>query len=382
MNTVCASSVVYGEEAFSCLGKVEIIPEKEILPTHLTSVDALITRSKVSVNRSLLENSSVTFVGTATAGMDHINQPDMEALGVHWTAAPGCNANSVAEYVFSGLLHLAQKEGFQLDKKTLGIIGVGEVGSRVARKAQALGMGILQNDPPKKTKNGDLELISVNDLIHASDIITVHVPLTYKGPHPTFHMHNRDFFQRLKPETIYINSCRGEVSDTEALLEALKNKSVSHAIMDVWENEPVCPLPLLKKATLATPHIAGYSLEGRANGTSMVFDKARAFFGIDKKWNWETMVNKPDPITLDAHGLTHEATLSQVVRQAYNIEEDVQAFRALFKEEDQERGKRFSQMRAAYKTRREFTAFEVKIKNATPESLALLQAFGFRIVPV
>ncbi|MEM7391087.1 MAG: 4-phosphoerythronate dehydrogenase [Verrucomicrobiota bacterium] len=379
MKIVCATSVLFGKEAFSTLGEVELVPEREISSEHLVDADALITRSKVKVNHALLAGTKVRFVGTATAGFDHIDVEDLEERRVTWKAARGCNANSVAEYFVSAMLCLSRRHNFTLEGKRLGVIGVGEVGSRVVQKARLLGMRVIQNDPPKKAATGDAKLVTVKEVLANSDIVTLHTPLTTRGAYATNRMCEFKFFQQIKPGSIFINASRGEIAQTEAILPAMECGRVALTVLDVWEDEPACPLPLLQKASIGTPHIAGYSFEGRAEGTQMIYREACQFFGQQAKWTWKEFVSDPEPINIHTEGRPREEVLQEVVSQAYDIEMDDYAFRTYLSEDPTERTNRFRKLRLEYPERREFNAFEVRVDNQLGETSAVLAKLGFRV---
>ena len=263
MKIICAESVLFGREAFSSLGEVLVRPDREIGPADVRDADALVVRSKTRVNRDLLAGSSVSFVGTATAGYDHFDTDWLSAEGIAWSAAAGCNANSVAEYVTAALLCLAQRHAFRLEGLTLGVIGVGQVGRRVVRKAAALGLRVLQNDPPRRIAEGAPELIALEEVLAGADILTMHVPLTDSGPFATRRMADARLMERLKPGAIFINASRGEVVDEEDLRMALESGQIAHAVLDVWDDEPRWNAGLMALCDLGTPHIAGELLAQR-----------------------------------------------------------------------------------------------------------------------
>ncbi|HKL21473.1 MAG TPA: 4-phosphoerythronate dehydrogenase, partial [Tichowtungia sp.] len=279
MKTVVAETVMLGREAFETLGDVNVIPDRQIGPEHLTDADALVIRSKTKITPELIDGSPLRFVGTATAGFEHIDFQWLEKKEIEWTASPGCNADSVGDYITAALLYSHTYKGVGIDGKTTGIIGVGQVGSRVAKRAEALGLRVLLNDPPRAEKEGDANFESLETLLTESDIVTLHVPLETETPWPTWKMANRDFFEKIKPGAVFINASRGKVFDADALLAAKAAGTVSHAILDVWDPEPQIRADVLAAADIGTPHIAGHSLEGKLNGTLQVYEAACRFFG-------------------------------------------------------------------------------------------------------
>ena len=225
--------------------------------------DALIIRTRTRCNRELLEGSKVKFIATATIGFDHIDAEYCREADITWTNAPGCNSASVAQYLQSSLILLQTLKGINLPEVTIGIIGVGNVGSKVAKVAQELGMRVLLNDLPREDKEGKQGFSSLQTLAEECDILTFHVPLYKEGRYKTCHLADDAFFQSLKRKPVIINTSRGEIIETGALLNALDTGLVSDAIIDVWENEPAINLTLLDKVFLGTPHIAGYSADGK-----------------------------------------------------------------------------------------------------------------------
>ena len=379
MKTVCAASVVLGREAFASLGEVVVAPDREINAATVRDADALITRSKTDVNRALLEGSRVRFVGTATAGFDHFDTDWLEQAGIRWYNAGGCNANSVAEYITAALLHLAQRDGFALAGLTLGIIGVGQVGSRVAQKARLLGLRVLLNDPPLAEQTGDAIYRPLAEILPQCDLITLHTPLERKGAHPTFHLADEKFFAQLKRGAIFLNASRGEVMDTAAVLAALNSGKVRRAILDVWENEPVISRELLAATVLGTQHIAGYSYEGLYNGTVQCHAALCQHFGLTPTWTPPRAVTHPalPALETDATGVALETALARVILAAYDITRDDRDLRGGAKLDDKAWGKHFDALRKNYPERREFAARTARLKNASPLLLALLRGFGF-----
>lgn len=383
MKIVCAASVVLGREAFSSLGEVVIAPDREIHAATVRDADALITRSKTDVNRALLEGSRVRFVGTATAGFDHFDTDWMEQAGVTWYNAGGCNANSVAEYITAALLHLGQRDGFKLAGLTLGIVGVGQVGSRVAQKARLLGMRILLNDPPLAEKTGDPLYRPLAEILPQCDVITLHTPLERKGAHPTFHLADEKFFAQLKRGAIFINASRGEVMDTATVLAALKAQTVRRAICDVWEHEPTISRALLAATVLGSQHIAGYSYEGLYNGTVQCHAALCRHFGLTQPWTPPRSVTHPTlpALETDAAGVELETALARIILAAYDITADDRKLRDGVQLDEKAMGKHFDALRKNYPERREFAARSARIKNASPLLLAILRGFGFQADP-
>jgi erythronate-4-phosphate dehydrogenase len=378
---VCAASVLFGPEAFGTLGDVVVRPDHLVTKDDLRDADALIVRSKTRVDARLLEGTSVGFVGTATAGTDHFDLDFLNTSDLAWCAAPGCNADSVAEYVTAALLCLAHRHALLLEKLTLGVVGVGQAGHRVVRKAEAIGMSVLRNDPPLKAATGDPAYVELDEVLRGADIITLHVPLTRTGPWPTAHLANCHFFEHAKPGCVLINTARGEVMDSDGLLFALEKGTVSHAVLDVWEHEPNIPHALLCRVDIGTPHIAGYAFEGRINGTLAAYREACHFFEVEPVWMPDERLFPPAPvIRVDARGRSDEDALWQIVSAAYNIEADDHALRQ-GAGSDADRSILFDALRRDYADRREFPAAKLAVSNASPLLQRKITGLGFRLQP-
>lgn len=380
MKIVAAESVLWAREAFSTLGDVIVLPDRRIGPADVRKADALIVRSKTRVDRGLLEGSRVKFVGTATAGYDHFDVEWLESAGIAWTAAPGCNANSVAEYVMAALLCLAQRHAFELEGLCLGVVGVGQVGRRVVSKAEALGLCVLQNDPPRRLAEGAPELIELEDLLPEADILTLHVPLTERGPFATRRMADARLFAQMKAGAIFINASRGEVVDEADLLLALVRGAISHAVLDVWNDEPRWNSELMARIDLGTPHIAGYSFDGKLEGTLIVYREACRFFEKPPVWDPAPLCPPPPRplIEHDPAGLDDEESLWIIVRQVYDIEADDRALRS-GPNDLEARAERFERLRREYPERREFPNTVVRLKRSAPSLERKLAGLGFRV---
>lgn len=260
--------------------KVVYLPGNAFTPQEVKDADALIVRTRTLCNRDLLEGSRVKFIATATIGFDHIDTAYCQEAGITWTNCPGCNASSVEQYVHSVLLLLKREKNLCLEGAAIGIVGVGHVGSKVATMASKLGMRVLLNDPPRAEK-GEEGFVDLHTIARECDVITFHTPLNREGIYRTFHLADEAFFNQLGRSPYIINSSRGEVVETQALLRALEKGQVKETVIDTWENEPDIDLTLLREAFIATPHIAGYSADGKANATRMSLEALCRFFGIE-----------------------------------------------------------------------------------------------------
>ncbi|MDE6301727.1 MAG: 4-phosphoerythronate dehydrogenase [Muribaculaceae bacterium] len=293
---------------------LEALDADEITPAKVRDADALIVRTRTRCDEALLRGSKVRFVGTATIGTDHIDREACEALGVTVANAPGSNAPAVAQYVFSSIMRLINRP---LGSYTIGIVGVGNVGSIVERWAKAMDMQVLLCDPPRAAAEGAEGFVSLEDIARRADIITFHTPLTVDGEFPTYHMAGEEFFRSLRRAPIIINSARGPVTDTAAWVRALREGIAGPAVVDCWEGEPAIDPDLLRAASIATPHIAGYSAPGKARATAMVLEALSRCFGLDK------IEPDTDPIPSVAASITPAEAL-----RCYDPIADTEALRA------------------------------------------------------
>ena len=273
-------------QAFRDLGEVILMPGRDIRPQHLRDCQCLITRTVTRVDAALLEGSAVEFVGTATIGTDHMDLDYLQRSNIGYSNAAGCNAEGAAEYVISGLFELSRQKQFDPFKLKAGIVGFGNVGSRLHAKLDALGIDCLVCDPPlQQSGTSEQSFVSLDTILAKCDFISLHVPLAGKGDHPTYHLLDTARLRELTEGCILINAARGEVVDNAALLELLQQRDDLCVYLDTWENEPLVSRELLQRVDLATPHIAGYSVEGRLRGTQMVLDAACAHFKCASSWH-------------------------------------------------------------------------------------------------
>ena len=317
--------------------EVVYAPGSKFTPELVKDADALIVRTRTFCNQDLLEGSRVQFIGTATIGFDHIDTAYLAQKGIAWSNCPGCNATSVAQYVQSVLLLLKREKGLVPGDATLGIVGVGHVGKEIKKVAENLGMHVLLNDPPRAVKEGNEGFSPIEELMERCDVITFHTPLINGGPHPTYHLADSDFFRKLRRKPYIINSSRGEVVDNEALLEALDTGKIRQAIIDTWENEPCLSSALLDKVYIGTPHVAGYSADGKANATNMVMEALCRHFGLPQ-------AEKVLPPDLPADIILSEDPEERAL-QLYNPHQDSHALKR--------NPDKFEELRGNYPLRRE-----------------------------
>ena len=336
MKVIVDNKIPYIREALQKLAdEVVYLPGKGFTPEVVKDADALITRTRTYCNRQLLEGSNVKFIGTATIGFDHIDTAYCKEAGIVWSNCPGCNAGGVEQYLHAVLLLLQRDRGIDLKNSTLGIVGVGHVGSRVERMAKQLGMNVLRNDPPRADQ-GETDFVDLKTLTEECDIITFHTPLIREGIYKTYHLANSEFFDSLKKKPVVINTSRGEVVQTEAVLHALNQRKIKDAIIDVWENEPNINLELLDKVFIGTPHIAGYSANGKINATRMVLEAFCNYFHLAPNFHLELPADPNAPYSDD------EDTR---ILQQYNPYRDYKELRSS--------PEKFEQLRGDYPLRRE-----------------------------
>ncbi len=373
MRIIIDDKIPYIQGAFEEVAEVVYLAGSKTTPEVVKDADAVVTRTRTICNEKLLAGSSVKFIATATIGYDHIDTDYCDAAGIKWTNAPGCNSKSVEQYIASTLMVLAETRNLQLKDLTIGVVGVGNVGSKVARISELFGMKVLKNDPPRERSEGSAEFVSLKKVMAEANIITLHVPLNMKGEDATFHLGNAEFFSGLKKKPIVINSCRGEVVDTIAVKAALKSGQISAFVCDCWENEPDLDLELLAMTEIATPHIAGYSKDGKATGTEMSVHAISQYFNLGLE-NWHPSgVELPEqPVfELDGNGLSEQQIISNAILHTYDIRNDDSAFR--------KDPSKFEQLRGDYPTRIEFPAFTIVPKNIGEETLEVLRKIGFKI---
>ena len=384
MRLVVDEEIPFGRDAFSHLGSVSLLPGRAMTREALRDARALIVRSVTKVDATLLAGTGVQFVGTATTGVEHIDREYLAARNIGFAAALGCNANAVAEYVLTALLVTAHAKRLALDGKTLGIIGAGRIGSLVAAKAPALGMQTLLNDPPLAQTTGDERYRPLSEVLRA-DFITLHVPLTYDGPDATFHLIGAEELARMAPSSILINTARGEVVANAALIEALTKGTIAGAVLDVWEREPSIDWDLLNRVTLGTPHIAGYSSDGKIKATVMLYHACCGFWGIEPVW-----APPPDPpttlasgtvphVTFDAAGKDFQTLAHEIATTLYDLPGDHARMQDVLAAPEPLRPRVFDRLRRDYPHRREFACSPISITGGDRTLFARLQTLGIHI---
>lgn len=364
---LCEEKIQYGREAFKNLGYITLCKGNRITVEDLKAIDILLIRSGTRVDHALLDGTPVQFVASATAGTDHVDKAYLAERGIPFYHAPGCNADAVVEYVIAALLTVAARKNEMLAGKTIGVIGAGNVGSRVATRLQHLGMHVLVNDPPrfKQEARADLpyEVVSLERLLDASDIVTLHTPLERSGPWPTWHLFDEARLMQIKKGGWLVNAARGAVVDNEALKRVIGKGHFGAVVLDVWEGEPAVDVDLMKLVDIATPHIAGHSYEGKVNGTIQIYEALTSHYGLDGGWDPERILapGPKDNLALDPGSLDAPAAsvLRRLVKQMYDIEADDRRFRQSVDMSPPERSEYFLALRKTYPRRRAFDMHEL-----------------------
>lgn len=358
MKIVVDENISYGEEAFSSIGEVMLSHGREIDNPMLKDADALVVRSITNVDETLLNGTNVKFVGTATIGTDHVDKVYLKEKGITFASAAGCNSHAVKEYVFTAITHLAEKHNISLVEKSIGIIGVGNIGSKNVRVAEKMGLTVLKNDPPLQRQLRSNEFCSLDEALQC-DIVTFHVPLNRGGTDNTFHLLNEYNLPLVKPGAILINSSRGPVVDNNSLKDRLKRNNDLHVVLDVWEKEPHFDTELLSLIELGTAHIAGYSLEGKVNGTTMIYDALCNHLEINPKWKPDMPKVENNKIIIDPDYSLNEQLFS-IFNQVYPIGDDDKLMRKTLTGETENVGAYFDSLRKNYRLRRELNNFTVE----------------------
>jgi len=378
---VADENIPFVKECFSSVGEVTTVSGRAVTSRLVRDADVLLVRSITQVNEALLSGSGVRFVATATIGMEHVDREYLASEGIGFASAPGSNSNSVAEYVTAALLALGKKHKIELAGKRIGVVGVGNVGSKVAMKAAALGMTPVLNDPPLARQTGDGKYRPLSEVC-GCDFVTMHTPLTREGVDRTYHLADEAFFSALKPGCFFVNTSRGGVADTAALKRALAGGRLRGAVLDVWENEPNIDGELILKADLSTPHIAGYSFDGKVLGLIMIYRAACAHFGLDVRHDVGDFLPKPPVPTVRIEGSVEDeqAVIHDAVQQVYVINRDDFNTREILLAPREDRGRFFDDLRKNYPTRREFQNTTVEGAGAESSLGRKLAGIGFRVV--
>lgn len=376
MHLIVDENLPFSQAFFGDTAKLTRLPSNAITAADVKNADGLLVRSVTQVNQQLLQGSKVKFVGTATIGVDHIDQTWLQAAGIQFTSAPGCNAESVVDYVIASLLWLAAEQSFSLRDKTIAVVGVGQVGGRLAKRLQAFGCQVLLNDPPRAAK-GEEGFLSLNETLNQADIVCLHTPLTRNGSFPTHHLIGVDELALLKGKVL-LNAGRGGVIDQQALKNQIKKKTAPLLLLDVFEGEPNLDFELIQQCLLATPHIAGYSLEGKSRGTEMLYQAWCQHLGIEPKVRLEELLPVVPVALLE---LDASCGVEEACRRAAHLcyQPLTDSWRLLQALKNQAvTTEVYQQLRKNYPIRREFSSLTVKAVDQ--EQASALRALGFNLI--
>lgn len=368
------------EEFFASFGEIRRLPGRQITRADVHDADVLLVRSVTRVDRELLEGSAVKFVGTCTIGTDHLALDDFEHAGIQWASAPGCNARGVVDYVLGSLLTLADIEGADLAQRTYGVIGAGEVGNRLVRVLRDLGWKVQVCDPLRQAAEGG-DYVSLEQIIEQCDVISLHTPLSKSGDFATWHLLDEARLNRLKPGTWLINASRGPVVDNAALRNVLNAREDLQAVLDVWEGEPQVDVELADLCVLATPHIAGYSLDGKQRGTAQIYQALCAFLGQTPQVQLADLLPAPWLAKVELSANSDQAwALAMVCRGVYDPRRDDADFRRTLTGPVDQQKQAFDGLRKHYPVRREIEGLTVHIEGHNPALTKMAAALGCVVV--
>jgi erythronate-4-phosphate dehydrogenase len=373
MRIVIDANIPLGQEFFSTVGEVVAVPPREIAREHLLHADALIVRSVKKINRELLQDTPLQFVGTCTAGFDHLDVKAIEDLNIYWCNAPGCNANSVVEYVVCALSALKAN---WLQAK-VGIVGCGQVGGRLHQRLRQLNIKCVCYDP-FLSASCNSDLVDFEHIFHC-DIICIHTPYTLDGAYPSHYLFNENNMHRLNAGVVLINAGRGGVIDNQALLNLLNQRDDLRVVLDVWENEPAVSADLLNLVDIGTPHIAGHSLDGKINGTAMIYDSFCRYFELKPKISLSGLDKPPKPQAIIVDTTRIEDAIGQAASAAFDIQTDYQRWQSEIKRTNNI-AQSFDDIRKNYPARREFFHYPVIVNNKNKTITAALRTLGFQVL--
>ncbi|MBA1184410.1 4-phosphoerythronate dehydrogenase PdxB [Stutzerimonas nitrititolerans] len=378
MHILADENIPLAEAFFSEHGEIRRMHGRTINRAALGDSEVLLVRSVTRVDRELLEGSRVRFVGTCTIGTDHLDLDYFEEAGIAWASAPGCNARGVVDYVLGSLLALAEGEGVELADRRYGVVGAGEVGGRLVEVLRGLGWNVRVCDPPRQARETG-EFVGLDEIIEECDVISLHTPLILEGEHATFHLLDQARLERLRPGAWLINASRGAVVDNAALREQLAQRPDIQAVLDVWEDEPQVDVALAELCWIATPHIAGYSLDGKLRGTAQIYQAFCASRGLEPKVELnELMPETPLRGLSFADTASPEDMLATICRAVYDPRQDDAAFRRSLTGDDELRRAGFDRLRKQYPPRREIDGLEIEV-GSHAQLQQIVRALGCRL---
>ncbi|KKJ95822.1 erythronate-4-phosphate dehydrogenase [Stutzerimonas stutzeri] len=380
MHILADENIPLVDEFFAGFGEIRRMPGRSINRAALENVDVLLVRSVTRVDREMLEGSAVRFVGTCTIGTDHLDLDYFEQAGIEWASAPGCNARGVVDYVLGGLLALSEVRGEALARRRFGVVGAGEVGGRLLEVLRGLGWDVRVCDPPRQVREAG-DFVSLDEILAECDVISLHTPLTLGGDWPTFHLFDQARLSRLRPGTWLINASRGAVVDNAALRDLLLQRPDLEAVLDVWEGEPQVDVALAGLCRIATPHIAGYSLDGKLRGTAQIYAALCAARGVEPAIELAQLMPGPALTELAFASSAEPAEmLATLCRAVYDPRRDDADFRRSLLGDEAQRRAGFDLLRKQYPPRREIDGLKVRIGGHNPVLATIVEALGARLL--
>ena len=376
MRIVADENIPLLDEFFAGFGEICRLPGRAIDRAALSDAELLLVRSVTQVDRGLLDGSQVRFVGTCTIGTDHLDLDYLQHAGIGWASAPGCNARGVVDYVLGSLLLLAEEQGAALPARTYGVVGAGQVGGRLVEGLRGLGWSVRVCDPLRQAAEGG-DFVSLEEVIAECDVISLHTPLERDGAHPSHHLFDAARLARLKPGAWLINASRGAVVDNAALREVLMRRADLRVVLDVWEGEPQVAVELAGLCRIATPHIAGYSLDGKLRGTAQIYQAFCRYRGCAPSIALDELMPAPwlSEVSLDASADPAWA-LATLCRTVYDPRRDDADFRRSLRGDAPSRRAAFDALRKHYPVRREISGLNVTVQGDAPALVQMVKALG------
>jgi erythronate-4-phosphate dehydrogenase len=380
MHILADENIPLVDEFFAGLGEIRRMPGRSINRAALEKVDVLLVRSVTRVDRDLLDGTAVRFVGTCTIGTDHLDLDYFEKAGIDWASAPGCNARGVVDYVLGSLLALAEVQGEALAQRRFGIVGAGEVGGRLVEVLRGLGWDVRVCDPPRQVSEAG-GFVSLDEVLAECDVISLHTPLSMGGDWPTFHLLDQQRLSRLRQGAWLINASRGAVVDNAALRDLLLQRKDLETVLDVWEGEPQVDVALAGLCRIATPHIAGYSLDGKLRGTAQIYTALCVARGLEPVVELAQLMPGAPLVELAFAACAEPAEmLATLCRAVYDPRRDDADFRRSLLGDEAQRRAGFDLLRKQYPARREIDGLAVRIVGHNPALDAVVEALGARLL--
>ncbi|AOE86335.1 4-phosphoerythronate dehydrogenase PdxB [Pseudomonas sp. TCU-HL1] len=380
MRIVADENIPLVDAFFGDLGEIRRLPGRAIDAAALADADLLLVRSVTRVDRALLAGSPVRFVGTCTIGTDHLDLDYFSEAGIAWSSAPGCNARGVVDYVLGSLLVLAEDEGVDPASRTYGVVGAGQVGGRLVEVLRGLGWRVRVCDPPRQAVEGG-DYVDLRTILRECDAISLHTPLNAGGDHPTRHLLDAERLGQLRRGAWLVNASRGAVVDNRALRELLGQRTDLRVVLDVWEGEPLASVELARLCRIATPHIAGYSLDGKLRGTAQIYQAWCRFSGQAESIQLDELLPAAWLSELSLDGSCDPGwALATLCRAVYDPRRDDADFRRSLVGDDAQRRAAFDALRKHYPVRREIDGLRVRLAGEAPRLVDIVRALGAQLI--